>query len=169
MRIARFGIPLIGFALASCQAASPDGDEAPPDPSPADERASSVHHSLSLRLILPDTTRHAQPISMTLRVENTSDRPVDLYLTGRPVAFDLIVTDARDDVVWRRLEDAVIPAILQVRTLAPGETLELEDSWDQRSNAGELVPPGDYSVRGELLAEEAPLATPKGTLHIVEL
>ncbi len=173
MRAPILALALIGFGLASCQAGSSDGEGAPA-PAPQEERgreedvAASASDSLRLQLELPGAVAFGDPIPMALRVENLSDRSVDLYLTGRPVAFDLIVIDSRGEVVWRRLEDAVVPAILQIRSLAPGESLEFEDSWDQRSNTGDLVPPGDYTVRGELLAEEGPLATSEETLHIVE-
>lgn len=126
----------------------------------------STTDSLQIRLEVPEKARSGAPVPMVLRVENISDRSVDLYLTGRPVAFDLIVSDAAGDTVWRRLEDAVVPAILQIRSLAPGETLEFHHAWAQRSNADEPVLPGVYSVRGELLAEDGPLATPEAMLHI---
>lgn len=128
--------------------------------------AGTASDSLRLWLELPDMVRPGQSASMTLRVENVSDRPLDLYLRGRAIAFDLIVTDDRGTVVWRRLEGAVLPAILRIETLAAGESLELEDAWDQRSNEGGAVEPGSYTVRGELLTEGEPLTTPAVPLRI---
>lgn len=103
---------------------------------------------------------------ITLRVENVGSRPLDLYLRGRTIAFDLVVSRPDGTVIWRRLHDEMIPAILRLETLAPGAALELEDVWDQRSNDGELVTPGDYLVHGELLSEEQPLVTPAEPLRI---
>ena len=102
-----------------------------------------------------------------MRVQNVSDGALDLYLTGRPIAFDLIVTDAEGSVVWRRLEGEVIAAVLRIETLNPGAILVLEDRWNQRSNAGEPVAPGPYTVRGELPTESGPLVTTTSPLRIV--
>ncbi|HUH13059.1 MAG TPA: BsuPI-related putative proteinase inhibitor [Longimicrobiales bacterium] len=123
--------------------------------------------SLRLRLRVPGRVAAGEPVSITLRVENRTERTLTLYLVGRVIAFDLVVEDRDGAVVWRRLEDEVIQAILRLETLPPGEALVLEDSWDQRSNAGEPVPPGEYRVRGELLTEGEPLAAPIERLTIL--
>jgi hypothetical protein len=70
-------------------------------------------------------------------------------------------------VVWRRLAGEVIPAVVQLRTLAPGEVLELRAEWDGRPARGAPAP-GDYWVRGLLLTDgPEPLATPAAGLRIV--
>lgn len=122
--------------------------------------------SLRLRLDVPDEVRVGESVPIALSVENVAERPIDLHLTGRTIAFDLVVVDTDGAVVWRRLEGAVIPAILQLRTLAPGEVLELDDTWNQRSNVGEAVEPGTYTVQGEVLTDEDPLVTPAEKLRI---
>lgn len=160
---------LAALLLVDCQPPAPDGGDSPPAterPAPEADMPATASDSLRLWLEVPDEVRAGEPVAIAFHVENITDRPLDLYLTGRPIAFDLIVTDADGAVVWRRLEDEIIAAILQIRTLGPGETLALEDSWDQRSNAGEPVAPGAYTVRGELLAEEEPLVTPVVPLRI---
>ncbi|MGH7751723.1 MAG: hypothetical protein ACREN5_02815, partial [Gemmatimonadales bacterium] len=71
-------------------------------------------------------------------------------------------------VVWRRLEGQVVSAILAVRQLEPGTTLEFEDVWPQVSNSGEAVPPGDYRVTGALPTDAPePLQTSPALLKIV--
>lgn len=129
--------------------------------------AATADDSLRLVLELPARVPVGAPVRIGLRVENVSGRPLDLYLRGRAIAFDLIVRRAEDGaVVWRRLEGAILPAILRLERLGPGEALQLEDMWDQRTNAGERVMPGAYSVRGELLTERDPLRTPAAFLRI---
>jgi len=64
------------------------------------------------------------------------------------------------------LEGEFVQAILRIETLAPGGTLELNATWNQRSNTGERVQPGAYTVRGELLTEGAPLVTAEVPLRI---
>jgi hypothetical protein len=106
--------------------------------------------SVTLDIRLPAGVRVGHPVPITLRVTNTGATPLTLYLQGRPASFDVIVSRRDGTVVWRRLEGAVISAILQVRTLAPAETLELQDTWDQKTNRGEPVGPDDYVVTGVL-------------------
>lgn len=92
--------------------------------------------------------------------ENVGRQPLDLYLRGRTIAFD--ITAAREDgtVVWRRLEGAVTQMILQLRVLQSGERLELADEWNQLDNAGRPVEPGPYDLTGMLFTEDPdPLRT----------
>jgi len=103
-----------------------------------------------------------------LRVENPADRPLDLYLRGRAIEFDVVAAADDGRVVWRKLEGQVIPAILRLETLAPGGVLELRTEWDQRTNDGRRVPAGSYTIRGLLLTDsETPLASPPTRLRIL--
>jgi hypothetical protein len=122
--------------------------------------------SLRLHLDVPGEVTRGDAVPITVRAENITDRTIDLYLAGRPIAWDVIVTDAAGAVVWRRLEGEIIAAALRIETLAPGEALELSGEWDQRFNDGRDVPPGTYVVRAEVLTETDPLATPTRELRI---
>jgi hypothetical protein len=106
-------------------------------------------------MFAPPRVRVGEPVPVTLRVTNTGKQPFELYLTGRPVAFDIIVARASGETVWRRLQGETVAAILQVRILASGESLEFKDEWNQRTDAGESVEAGDYTLRGVLLTDEA--------------
>lgn len=123
--------------------------------------------SLSLTLVLPAEVRAGGRVPITLRVENHERGPLDLYLRGRTTTFDVEVTDTGGTVVWRRLEGEIIPAIVHLRTLAPGERFEIGTTWDQRTTQGRPIPPGAYSVRGLLLVEGKPLETVPVPLRIV--
>lgn len=109
-----------------------------------------LRDSMTFDILVPDTVRAGQPVPITLRLTNAGRKPVTAYLQGRPVAFDIIVSRRDDGVVWRRLEGAVISAVLQVRSLAPGEVMEFSDTWSQRTNLGAAVEPGEYLVTGVL-------------------
>lgn len=62
----------------------------------------------------------------------------------------------------------MVPAILQIRMLAPGEVLESQEQWDQRTNSREPVSPGRYTVEGALLTSTRhPLKTPTALLQIL--
>ena len=126
-----------------------------------------VAESVTVVLSVPDHVRAGEPVPLALRATNRGAGPATLYLRGRPVAFDVIVTDAHGKVMWRRLRGATISMVLQVRELAPGESLELEDTWDQRTNAGVRVPPGEYRLTGRLLTDtDRALETPPVRLRI---
>jgi len=125
-----------------------------------------VSDSMTVELSAPPTVRTGEPVPLTIRVTNRGAAPATLYLRGRPIAFDLIVTDARGKVVWRRLQGAITSMVLQVRVLEPGDTLTLEDTWQQRTNAGSPVPAGVYHLKGQLLTDAKPLETAPVSLRI---
>jgi hypothetical protein len=105
---------------------------------------------VTLQIVLPVTVRSGEAVPITLRLTNTNRKPATAYLQGRPVAFDVIVSRHDGSVVWRRLEGAVVTAVLQVRSLAPGAVLEFHDTWPQRTNLGAAVEPGEYLVTAVL-------------------
>jgi hypothetical protein len=122
--------------------------------------------SMRVDLVVARELAAGQRVTMTLRIVNTGSRPLELHLQGRTVVFDLIVRRGTD-VVWRRLENEAVHAILQLRTLAPGETLELTDTWDQKDRAGRVVAPGDYAVEGEVPTDGKPLRAGPVVFRIV--
>jgi hypothetical protein len=123
---------------------------------------------IRLDIEAPQRLPRGEPVPITLIIGNTSDRHVDLYVTGRPVAFDIVITSADGTVVWRRLEGQTIAAILQVLELRPHSTFELRDDWMQRTNKGVAVEPGRYKIVGELIMErQGSLVSRPANLEIV--
>lgn len=112
-----------------------------------------------LELVLPAEVRVGDAFDITMRVRNLGARPRDLALQGRTPTLDVIVSRPNGDTVWQRLRDEVVPAVLALRTLGPGEALTVEARWDQRNLDGTPAPPGEYLARGLLLTEDEPLAT----------
>jgi hypothetical protein len=106
--------------------------------------------SMTLDIVVPACVRVGEGVPITLRLTNADQRAADVYLQGRPAAFDIVITRRDGTPVWRRLEGTVVPAILQVRSLTPGAVLEFHDTWPQRTNLGAAVGPGDYLVTGVL-------------------
>lgn len=118
-------------------------------------------------LDVPATVAAGATVPIRLRVRNTTSAPLDLYLRGREITFEITIVDSSGDAVWRRLDGKIVPAILQIRTLAPGETLELSDRWDQKSADGSQVVPGRYLVRGEVVTDgESSLVAPAVPLEV---
>jgi hypothetical protein len=156
---------IVGWAAAAGAGGTQETAERPGS---EDQVTIAQSDTLRLWLDVPEEVPVGEPVPITFHVENVSGRLLDLSLRGRTIVFDLVVSDMNGMTVWRRLHDTVIPAILRLETLAPGEVLELADSWDQRSNAGEPVPAGTYTVRGEILTERNPLVAPSQPLRILQ-
>lgn len=151
------------LALAGALAACGPG-AAPGDPAHLPDSGSGVTaaagDSLELRLEAPAQAREGDPIRFTLQVRNRASRDAGLYLLGREPTLDLEISRAGGGLAWRRLEGAVIPAILRVRTLSPGEGFEVSAEWDQRTTTGSAAGRGDYVATGLLLVESGALRSP---------
>jgi hypothetical protein len=116
--------------------------------------AAIVTDSLRFTLVAPSSARLGNPVTFTLRLTNGTARPVEAHFLGRTIAFDIVVAGEDQRVVWRRLAHAVVPGILQVRTLKPLETLKLSEVWRQEDNDGKPVGTGTYTVWGVLPSDE---------------
>ena len=130
--------------------------------------AATPPESLRLETDVPAEVRLGRPVPITLRAVNTGTRPLELYLMGRSPTFDITVARPEGDVAWRRLDGQTVPAILQIRIIAPGESLELHHDWDQRATRGRPVAAGTYVVQGALITDAQPLRTPAAPLRIVD-
>lgn len=154
-------VALLAGAAGACRqrAASQRPRNEPVSPSPP--------AALRLEIVVPPEVGSGERVPIVLRARNTGEVPLELYLRGRTIAFDIVV--ARDDgaVVWQRLRSQTIPAILRVETLAPGQSLELSADWDQRTNDGKAAPSGRYAVQGILPTDAPePLKTAPAALRI---
>lgn len=124
--------------------------------------------SLLLSLEIPGRVRAGEPVPIRLRVTNAGEEPVKLELRGRPVAFEIVVEEAGGSVVWRSLEGRTVSAVLQAVSLMPGESFELEETWDQRTGNGAGIGPGSYIVRGRLPAiSPGLLVSPPAELRVL--
>jgi hypothetical protein len=121
--------------------------------------------SMRVEIVVPPRVAAGVPVPIAIRIGNTTTRPIELHLQGRTVVFDLIVGRG-DAVVWRRLEGESVTAILQLRMLAPGEVLELKDTWQQKDGTGRPVGPGEYHVTGMVPTDTAPLRAGPVALRI---
>jgi hypothetical protein len=139
------------------QSNTPEGSSVPAGPT----------DSLRFDIEVPPAARIGEPVPITLRVRNLGKTPLELYLAGRPTAFDIIVSRTDGLVVWRRLEGATIPSILGIQVLAAGGMLEFKDTWDQQTQSGERVGPGWYTVEGAIQTDSpTPLKTGPASLRL---
>ena len=148
--------PPHGSAVSGGRANAPEGSGVTAGPT----------GSLRFDIEVPPAARIGDPVPITLRVRNLGKTPRELYLAGRPTAFDITVTRADGSEVWRRLEGATISSILGVQVLAPGGMLEFKDTWNQRAQSGEQLGPGTYTVEGALLTDSTPLKTGPASLRL---
>lgn len=160
------GLVLAAVAIA-CRPGSSPGHAARP-PSAEALVTGSAGDSLELSLAGPAEVSEGDRVHFTFQARNTASRPLGLYLLGRTPTLDVEVFRPTGDLVWRRLEGEVIPAILQVRTLAPGERIAVEADWDQRTRAGTPAGPGEYVARARLVLEGDSLSAPPMPFRIVE-
>jgi hypothetical protein len=122
---------------------------------------------IRVELEAPSRVRPGDPVPFVLRLTNDGAHETDATFVGRSITFDVIVADAHGREVWRRLDGMVVPMILQLRTLAPGEVVELANVWDQHHRDGTPLPPGEYVVIGEIPTGDAdPLRAPAVRLRI---
>jgi Intracellular proteinase inhibitor len=155
------------LALAANAGRAHASGEVPREQGGAGVTAAAANHPVRLELEVAPRVRAGAPVRIRLRARNVTQRTVDLYLRGRTLTFDVVITRADGEVVWRRLEGETIPAIVRLRPLAPGEKLDAATTWNQRTNAGRAVGPGDLIVEGSLLLEGEPLRAPPRPLTIV--
>ena len=121
-----------------------------------------------LAIEVPATVVRGERVPVTLHVTHPGPDALEIYLRGRAATFDVEVADLAGRVVWRRLDGAVIPGIIQLRVLWPGERFDLHASWDQRDADGTPVAAGDYVVRALLLTDALePLPSDAAHLRIV--
>lgn len=122
--------------------------------------------AVEVDLILPDQVAPGDSVPIAVRLRNPDARPVTLGLTGRPVAWDVVVTREDGAEVWRRLHGTMAALVLQLLRIEPGDSIEFADHWGQVDNAGRRVPPGRYSVQGRIPAEDRELVTDARALVI---
>jgi uncharacterized protein (DUF58 family) len=116
-----------------------------------------LQDSVAFRVHAPSSVHVGEPLPIELVLTNRTERPLTLYLQGRPLSFDITIRREDGSVVWRRLEGQVVSAILAVRELGPADSLTFEAVWDGRVAGGHSVPPGRYQIVGSLRTD-----TPEG-------
>ena len=79
----------------------------------------------------------------------------------------MIVRRPGGEPLWRRLEHEIIPGILRLETLGPGQVLELRAEWNLDAEGRAGVPAALYHLEGLLRTDGAPLRTETVTLRVL--
>ena len=104
---------------------------------------------------------------LVFTVTNTSGAPVTLELLGRTPTADFHVSDSAGRTIWSRLRGQTLLGALRLYPLDAGKSLSFRQTWNQRTDSGSPVPPGDYLVRGVLLTGDSEgLASPPARVRI---
>lgn len=98
--------------------------------------------------------RRNQPVRITLVKTNVADVPIALrYPTAQ--RFDFYVRrSTAGRVLWQWSGDRVFAQVVERITLQPEQSQVFRATWDQRTNEGELVGTGVFTVQGENIADE---------------
>ena len=128
-------------------------------PSPAPQ-------ALRLELAIPHEVHLGGLVPIVLRVTNTGSHALDLYLRGREPTFDVIAASQDGKIVWRLLENTIVPAILSIERLEPNASLTLHASWELSGERDMPIPPGTYSLVGILFTDGPELRTPPAVLRV---
>lgn len=91
---------------------------------------------------------------LVFTVINAGKVPVTLQLLGRAPAADFRVTDLQNRLVWSLLHGQTMLGALRLFPLAAEQRLTFRHAWNRHTDAGRLVPPGRYLVRGVLLTDD---------------
>ena len=63
--------------------------------------------------------------------------------------YDLAVTNSEGQEVWRWSRDQTFAQVTEEVPLEANGMLSFAETWDQRGNDGQQVPPGDYQIVAE--------------------
>jgi len=115
-----------------------------------------VARALDVRLELPkERIAPGEEIALRLVVKNEGPSAVTVpFRSGQRVEFEV---RQNDRLVWNWAHDRLFTQALGALTVQPGETRQFEARWNGRSNEGQPLAAGTYTVRGMLTAGETSL------------
>jgi hypothetical protein len=108
-----------------------------------------------------------EPVPLVFTVTNPGTSSLTLPLLGRTPTADFQVSDPEGRRIWSLLGGKTLVSVLQLFSLDGGKVLSFRQVWNQRTDAGLAVTPGEYLIRGVLLTD-APegMASPLAHLPI---
>jgi hypothetical protein len=89
-------------------------------------------------------------VRLALHVVNTSKKRVELtFPSGQ--TYEFVILDSLGREMWRWGTGRMFTQALRNKTLAGGETLDVEETWTS------ALPPGRYTARGTLASQNYPI------------
>jgi len=152
------GLPVTGIADHATWHAL--GVQCEDEPAPPSGAPIATGVGRGLRHILFANKRvysRGETVQITLIKTNITNEEVTLrYRTSQIV--EITVRGAAGNVVWRLSDNRQFAQFQRVITIFPGGTQVIRETWNQRNNAGNLVPPGTYTITVENLATNVRLS-----------
>jgi hypothetical protein len=106
-------------------------------------------------------------VPLVFTVTNAGKVPLTLHLLGRTPSADFRISDSRGRPVWSRLRGQTLLGALRLFPLDAEKSLSFREVWNQSTDAGHPVAPGEYLIRGILLTDDPKgLASPPARLLI---
>jgi hypothetical protein len=88
---------------------------------------------------------HDQGEDIRFTILVAASEPITLYYRTTQ-RYDIVIADSEGNEVWRWSKDKAFGEVLEQVDLEEDEILTFDETWDQRDNDGQPVPPGDYRV-----------------------
>ena len=104
---------------------------------------------------------------LVFTITNTGKVSVTLQLLGRNPTADFRVSDLRGRIIWSRLRGQTLLGALRLFPLDAGKGLSFRQVWNQHTDSGSPVAPGEYLIHGVLLTDDPTgLASPTARLRV---
>lgn len=101
--------------------------------------------------------RRGETVNISLIKTNITNDEITLrYRTSQII--EIVVANAAGNVVWRYSENRTFAQFTRLITIFPGGTQLINETWDQRNNAGNRVAPGTYTITVTNLATDVSLS-----------
>jgi len=122
-------------------------------PPTVDEPSQTILENIFVELIVPNTVAYGADLPMVIEITNTGSETLDLEIGngekyGYGSAFDFWIAPGEGKALWNWNCGRFFLAILGLKSLAPGEKIVLEGTWEQVDYNSEPVAPGTYLVNG---------------------
>jgi hypothetical protein len=92
-------------------------------------------------------------VPLVFTVTNPGTSSLTLQLLGRTPTADFQVSDPAGRRIWSLLGGKTLVSVLQLFPLDGGKVLSFRQVWNQHTDAGREVTPGEYLIRGVLLTD----------------
>jgi hypothetical protein len=145
---------VLGTGLVGC------GDDSPAGLEVSCEMADQLGEELAPGLVFDgggSRFRSGEPITFSFSVMNCTDSQMVIsYPNAQRYEFTVEASSDQPLEVWRWSSGRRFAEGLADETFEPGETKTYTETWDQRADAGQLVPPGTYLLTSDDLHCEVP-------------
>ncbi|WP_276356320.1 BsuPI-related putative proteinase inhibitor [Cohnella caldifontis] len=90
-------------------------------------------------------------LKLRISVSNVSGKSVQVRYGGQ--RYDFRIFDQEGNEIYTWSDNKAFIAVVTDAEMRPSETASYREEWDLLDRQGNRVPPGEYTVRGNLMAE----------------